>query len=209
MGVVSFPANSCVPKLGLRSVFWHWEHKCRWVSVACVQQPLHTSCRPASSWAMLFEPTFSQSRKDNSGETRDIPKSYPSRISEHQWLSRIWFEVLGINPMGMDEVNQKTGRKAVLDQDNKSVLFVPHNVFKNTVIWWHLKIRKFHPKKKKNQFPASFEKLEDIATLVPCFHLAILRGNWEAMTTFTMTVSPSISYRFHWFHWSYLPACSL
>lgn len=31
--------------------------------------------------------------------------------------------------------------------------------------------------KKKNQFPASFEKLEDIATLVPCFHLAILRGN--------------------------------
>lgn len=36
--------------------------------------------------------------------------------------------------MGMDEVNQKTGRKAVLDQDNKSVLFVPHNVFKNTVI---------------------------------------------------------------------------
>lgn len=30
--------------------------------------------------------------------------------------------------------------------------------------------------KKKNQFPVSFEILEDIATLVSCFHLAIIRG---------------------------------
>lgn len=111
------------------------------ISAPCLRHPIHTSCRPASSWSMLLEPTLPQSRKGNRGETKDISKTTQVGTASTKWLSRhIWFEVLGISPVGMDKVNQKTGRKAVLDWANKWVLFALYNVFKNSVIWWHLKL---------------------------------------------------------------------